>query len=191
LLHGDKSFVGKKGYRRFLKTQGAHFTIDEAKVEDDARYDGRWVLRTDTTYEPMVVALAYEQLWMVEALFRSMKSWLDTRPVYHQTDRCIRGYVFCSFLALVLRQELQRRLAAKRWSLEWADVVRDLGQLHETTIAIQDHQYVVRSETKGTVGKVFQACGVAIPPGLRPACREPATPFKKLDRRDTTRNRRP
>ena len=169
LPHGDKSLVGNKGYRRFLKTQGAHFTIDEAKVEDDARYDGLWVLRTDTTYEPMVVALAYKQLWMVEALFRSMKSLLDTRPVYHQTDRCIRGHVFCSFLALVLRQELQRRLTAKRWTLEWADVIRDLGQLHETTIAIQDHRYVVRSEIKGTVGKVFQGCGVAIPPALRPA----------------------
>jgi hypothetical protein len=37
------------------------------------------------------------------------------------------------------------------------------------TIAIQDHHYVVRSETKGSVGKVFQACRVAIPPALRPA----------------------
>ena len=106
---------GNKGYRRFLKSQGAHFAIDEAKVEDDARYDGLWVLQTDTEFEPMEVALAYKHLWMVEALFRSMKSVLDTRPVYHQTDRCIRGHVFCSFLALVLRQELQRRLAAKRW----------------------------------------------------------------------------
>ena len=169
LPHGDTSLVGNKGYRRFLKTQGAHFAIDEAKVEEDARYDGLWVLRTDTDFEPMVVALAYKHLWMVEALFRSMKSLLETRPVYHKTDRCIRGHVFCSFLALVLRQELQRRLVAKRRSLEWADVVRDLNQLHETTIEIHDHRYVVRSEIKGTVGKVFQACGVAIPPALRPA----------------------
>ena len=137
-------------------------------MDDDARYDGLWVLQTDTEFEPRQVALAYKHLWTVETLFRSMKSLLDTRPVYHQTDRCIRGHVFCSFLALVLRQELQRRLAAKRLSLEWGDVVRDLSQLHETTIAIQDHRYVVRSETKGTIGKVFQACGVAIPPALRP-----------------------
>jgi hypothetical protein len=149
LSQGDKSLVGNKGYRRFLKSQGAHFQIDEAKVEDDARYDGLWVLRTDTDFAPMVVALAYKQLWMVEDIFRTMKSVLETRLVYHRTDRCIRGHVFCSFLALVLRQELQRRLAAKRWTLEWGDVVR--------------------SETKGTVGKVFQACGVAIPPALRPA----------------------
>ena len=167
LSHGDKSLVGNKGYRRFLKSRGAHFEVDEAKVDADARYDGLWVLRTDTDFEPMVVALAYKQLWMVEDIFRTMKAVLETRPVYHRTDRCIRGHVFCSFLALVLRQELQRRLAAKRWALEWAEVVHDLNQLHETTIEIDDHAYVVRSETKGTIGKVFQACGVAIPPALR------------------------
>jgi transposase len=169
LPHGDTSLVGNEGYRRFLKSQGAHFVIDDANVEDDARYDGLWVLRTDTDFEPMVVALAYKQLWMVEAIFRSMKSVPETRPAYHKTDGCIRGHVFCSFLALVLRQELQRRLAAKRWTLEWAEVVRDLNHLHETRIQINDHAYVVRSETKGTVGKVFQACGVAIPPAPRPA----------------------
>lgn len=169
LPHGDKSLVGNKGYRRFLKSQGAHFDIDDAKVEAEARYDGLWALQTNTDFEPMVVALAYKQLWMVEDLFRTMKSVLETRPVYHQTDRCIRGHVFCSFLALVLRQELQRRLTAKGWKLEWADIVRDLGQLHETRIEIERHSYVVRSETKGTVGKVFQACGVAVPPALRPA----------------------
>lgn len=169
LPHGDKSLVGNKGYRRFLKSQGAHFEIDDAKVEEEARYDGVWALQTNTEFEPMVVALAYKQLWMVEDIFRTMKSVLETRPVYHQTDRCIRGHVFCSFLALVLRQELQRRLAAKGWKLEWTDIVRDLTQLHETTIQIEGHSYIVRSETKGTIGKVFQACGVAVPPALRPA----------------------
>lgn len=169
LPHGDKALVGNKGYRRFLKSQGARFTIDDAKVERDARYDGLWVLRTDTDLEPLVVALAYKHLWMVEAIFRSMKSVLETRPIYHQRDEAIRGHVFCSFLALVLRQELQRRLAAKKWSLEWDDVMHDLNALHETAITIDRQAYVVRSETKRTVGKVFQACGVAIPPALRPA----------------------
>jgi hypothetical protein len=169
LPHGDKALVGNKGYRRYLKSRGAHFEIDEAKIEEEAQYDGRWVLQTDTDLEPMVVALAYKQLWLVEDIFRTMKAVLETRPIYHRTDRCIRGHVFCSFLALLLRQELQRRLAAKGWKLEWADIIHDLNQLHETTIAIDDHAYIVRSETKGTVGKVFQACGVAIPPVLRAA----------------------
>ena len=56
------------------------------------------------------VALKYKQLWTVEAIFRTMKSQLHTRPIFHKCDDTIRGHVFCSFLALVLRKALQDRL---------------------------------------------------------------------------------
>jgi transposase len=98
-----------------------------------------------------------------------MKSLLETRPIYHQNDETIRGHVFCSFLALVVRQELERRLEQHGWAFEWADIVRDLDHLAETTITVAEKPYVIRSEIKGTLGKVFQAAGVAIPPALRPA----------------------
>jgi len=190
LTQGDKALVGNKGYRRFLTSQGARFTIDDAKVEADARDDGLWVLRTNTTLAPRYVALAYKQLWMVEATFRSMKSVLDTRPIYHQRDDTIRGHVFCSFLALLLRQELQRRLAAKEWPLEWAHVVRDLDALHDTTITIEDRAYIVRSEAKRTAGKVFQACGVAMPHALRSMSASDSAPPSEA-RRVTTRIQKP
>ncbi len=169
LAQGDKSLVGNKGFRRFLKTQGERFAIDEGKIVEDAQYDGKWVLRTNTGLAMHVAALAYKHLWMVEAIFRSMKSLLETRPIYHQKDKTIRGHVFCSFLALVLRQEIERRLEQQGSTLEWADIIRDLDHLHETTITVNEKDYVIRSQIKGTVGKVFQAAGVAIPPAVRPA----------------------
>jgi transposase len=169
LAQGDKSLVGNKGFRRFLKTQGTRFAIDEAKIAADAQYDGKWVLRTNTGLAMDVAALAYKQLWMVEAIFRSMKSLLETRPIYHQKDETIRGHVFCPFLALVLRQELERRLTQQGWTLERADIIRDLDHLQETTITVNDKDYAIRSQIKGTLGKVFQAAGVAIPPAVRPA----------------------
>src|SRR5271165_4118913 len=81
-LHsGDKSLVGNKGYRRYLGGGGPdHFRIDEAKVAEDARSDGKWVLRTNTELDAADVALQYKQLWMVEQWFRSCKSLLQTRP---------------------------------------------------------------------------------------------------------------
>ena len=165
---GDKSLIGNKGFRRFLKTTGTRFAIDEAKITADAHYDGKWVLRTNTGLAMDVAALAYKHLWMVEAIFRSMKSLLETRPIYHQKDETIRGHVFCSFLALVLRQELERRLKQHGWTLEWADIIRDLDHLQETTITVDEKDYAIRSQIKGTLGKVFQATGVAIPPAVRP-----------------------
>jgi transposase len=169
LAQGDKSLIGNKGFRRFLKTQGTRFAIDEARITTDAQYDGKFVLRTNTGLAMDVAALAYKHLFMVEAIFRSMKSLLETRPIYHQKDETIRGHVFCSFLALVLRQELERRLDQHGWTLEWADIIRDLDHLQDTTIAVNDKSYVIRSQIKGTLSKVFQATGVAIPPAVRPA----------------------
>jgi transposase len=65
------------------------------------------VLTTNTDLPAREVALKYKQLWMVEDVFRSMKSLIDTRPIFHKCDETIRGHVFCSFLALLLRQELE------------------------------------------------------------------------------------
>ena len=65
---------------------------------------------------------------------RSMKSLLDTRPIFHKCDETIRGHVFCSFLALLLRKQLEDRLARKQWKLEWADVIRDLDNLVEMEV---------------------------------------------------------
>ena len=175
LKHGDKSLVGNKGYRKFLQSGGKQFALDEDKLKQEARYDGKWVLTTNTDLAPSAVALKYKQLWRVEDVFRSMKSLLDTRPIFHKRDETIRGHVFCSFLALVLRKELEDRLARKNWKLEWADVVRDVDNLTEMEIAIGGKGYVFRSEAKGTTGKVFQACGVALPPALR-KCETPTNP---------------
>jgi hypothetical protein len=38
-----------KGYRRYLRTEGKAFSVDEDQSEEEARYDGTWVLRTNTS----------------------------------------------------------------------------------------------------------------------------------------------
>ena len=168
LRQGDKSLVGNKGYRKYLRAGGKQFAVDEDKIKEQARYDGKWVLTTNTDLPAPEVALKYKQLWMVEDVFRSMKSLLDTRPIFHKCDETIRGHVFCSFLALLLRKELEDRLAHKKWKLEWADVIRDVDNIIEMQVAIGGKGYVFRGQAPGVAGKVFQACGVALPPALRP-----------------------
>ena len=169
LHHGDKSLVGNKGYRKFLQAGRQQFTVDEDQIQEEARYDGKWVLTTNTDLPASEIALKYKQLWMVEEVFRSMKSLLDTRPIFHKRDETIRGHVFCSFLALLLRKELQDRLTGKGCDVEWADVIRDLDNLAEMEVAIHGKGYVFRGQTTGVAGKVFQACGVALPPLMRPS----------------------
>jgi len=168
LRAGDKSLVGNKGYRRFLKIEGdGHFVVDEAKMQEEARYDGTWVLRTNTELSAADVALQYKQLWLVEQWFRSCKALLETRPIYHHCDDTIRGHVFCSFLALLLRYELQSRLKAKGRAFEWAEVLRDLERVQQVEVEHQGKRFHLRSQLTGTAGRVFQAAGVAVPPTVQ------------------------
>jgi hypothetical protein len=168
-LHsGDKSLVGNQGYRRYLSgSDSPHFRVDEAKIAEDARSDGKWVLRTNTDLDSAEVALQYKRLWMVEHWFRSCKSLLQTRPIYHKCDETIRGHVFCSFLALVLRQELQSRLEERGHEFEWADVICDLDRLQVVEVEQDGKRFLLRSEIQGTCGHVFQAVGVALPPTVQ------------------------
>lgn len=168
LERGDKTLIGNNGFRRFVSGSRGSWRVDEAKVAEEARFDGKWVLRTNTDLSATQVALKYKQLWTVEAIFRTMKSMLDTRPVFHRTDDTIRGHVFCSFLALVLRKALHDRLEAKGHELEWAHIVDDLNGLQEIELTVQGKGYRLRTETKGTIAAVFSACGVALPPTLQP-----------------------
>ena len=168
LKNGDKSLVGNKGYRRYLKSAGQqHFTIDEAKLVEEQRFDGMWVLRTNTEFDAADVALKYKQLWMVESIFRSAKSLLETRPIYHHFDDTIRGHVFCSFLALALRKELEMRLEKQGDKLEWADINRDLRALQEVEVEMQGKKMYLRTDLRGVCHKVLQAAGVATPPTVR------------------------
>ncbi len=172
LKRGDKSLVGNQGYRKYLKTQGSRFVVDEEKIQAEARFDGKWVLRTNTELPTAEVALKYKQLWMVEQLFRTTKSLLATRPIFHKRDETIRGHVFCSFLALILRKELLDRLQERGHALEWADVISDLNAFQEFDVQYQNKHFLLRSEVKGTCGKVMQAARVALPATVRQVTQE-------------------
>ena len=167
LKTNPKALIGNKGYRKYLTLDRNLITINQKKVDEETRFDGKWVIQTNTDLPAEKVALKYKELWQVEQVFRDMKSVLETRPIYHQRDETIRGHVFCSFLALVLRKELQNRLEKSGYSFEWSDVKQDLKALQEVTLKDQDKQFAIRTECVGTCGKVFQAVGVAIPPTIR------------------------
>ena len=168
LKRGDKDLIGNKGYRKYLQVaEGEHFAIDEEKIKEEARYDGKWVLQTNLADEPKIIALAYKELWMVEDMFRTMKSILESRPIYHKRDETIRGHVFCSFLALLLRRALEQRLQEKGESWEWAEILRGLDNLQEVEALFQGKRFVLRSQVLGQAHKAFMAAGVALPPTLR------------------------
>jgi hypothetical protein len=176
LKQGDKSLVGNQGYRKYLKTAGTsrRFEIDEDKIQAQEKYDGLWVLQTDLDLPAKEIALRYKELWRVEQIFRTIKSILENRPIYHKVDATIRGHVFCSFLALVLLKELQTRIEQRGWVCEWDRLQADLDTLQEVTVQAAGQPFVIRTQTRGVAGQALQAAGVALGPVVRTLPKEPS-----------------
>ena len=168
LAKGDKALIGNTGYRRYLKTiSDEHFAIDAAKVEEEKKFDGIFVLRTNTDLNPLEAMLCYKHLWTVEQTFRTAKHLLATRPIFHKLDETIRGHVFCSFLALVLKKALDDRIAAVGRAGSWPEIIADLDSLTETEIEHDGKRFVVRSAPRPAASLALRAAGVALPPTVR------------------------
>jgi hypothetical protein len=168
LAKGDKALVGNTGYRRYLKTiSDEHFAVDADKVAEEAKFDGIFVLRTNTDLNPLEAMLCYKQLWTVEQTFRTAKHLLATRPIFHKLDETIRGHVFCSFLALMLKKELEDRIAALGRSSSWPEIIADLDSLTETELEHDGKVFLVRSTPRPAASLALRAAGVALPPTVR------------------------
>jgi hypothetical protein len=110
-----------------------------------------------------------------ETVLRNLRASLrggDKALIGNSADAAIRGHVFCSFLALVLRKALEDRLAAARLKPEWAALLMDLDRLQEIETEQDGKRFILRTPVTGDVGRVFQAVGVALPPNIHEA--EPA-----------------
>jgi hypothetical protein len=160
---GPKAVVGNRGYARFLKIAKGSVTLDEAAIAREARLDGKFVLTTSTALPAAAVAKAYKSLWRVERAFRTLKSTLDVRPIFHQRDDSVLGHITGCFLALRLEVDLHRRLDARGQAGPWPDLMRDLARLQAVIVDLDGTRYRLRTDCLGHAAQAFQAAGVAIP----------------------------
>jgi len=161
---GVKSLIGNSGYRRYvLLNKDSVVGINQKTLKEEARYDGKYVLRTNCQLDTDQVAVAYKDLWRVERAFREIKSSLDLRPVYHWKDSRVRGHIMVCFLALVLESALQRKLKEKDISVEYTYLLRDLQQLRAVELTLADEKYLCRTELAGSAHQAFKALGIRPP----------------------------
>jgi transposase len=161
---GPKALVGNQGFARFVRIEKGSAKINEQAVREDARFDGKFVLTTNTEVPAEEVAMTYKGLWRVERTFREEKSTLKVRPLFHHRDDTSMGHIVASFLALRLEVDLQRRLDQVKFSASWPDLMRDLSQLHAIRVELDGHNYLLRTDLKGAAYQAFSAVGVRPPP---------------------------
>jgi hypothetical protein len=103
-----------KHFRLEITDTSFRFERDPERIEDEARLDGIYVIRTTVPKDemtPEAAVAAYKSLSQVERAFRSAKTDLDVRPLYHHTEPRVRAHVFLCMLAYYVEWHLRRSLA--------------------------------------------------------------------------------
>lgn len=137
-------------------------SIDAAKVTAEARLDGKYLLATsDPDLSAEDVALGYKNLLEAERAFRTMKSTLDLRPVYHRLDQRIRAHVLLCWLALLLI-----RVAERATGHTWPRINTELGRIHQVTLTGPAGSLKQTTRLTDTQTKLFKDCSVPLPPKM-------------------------
>ncbi len=166
---GVKNLIANGGYRRFLRGKGGVLQIDAAKVKEDERYDGKYVLRTTTKLSAAEVARAYKELTWIERLWRELKNVVEVRPVFHWKKRDnVKGHIFVCFLSLYLAALIRRKLADGGHNIPWDEVIRDLSSVRAVTVELGGQKYLMRTPLAGRAGTIFAAVGVKPPTMAQP-----------------------
>lgn len=112
---------------RYLKElKSGKLSINKAKIREEEKLDGKYLLSTsDDSLSAKDVVLGYKQLMEVERAFRTLKSTLCLRPVYHTNDDRIRSHVLICWLALLLV-----RIAEVETEMTWPKIRVELERLH-------------------------------------------------------------
>ncbi|MFO1127721.1 MAG: hypothetical protein U1E66_04695 [Rhodospirillales bacterium] len=118
------------------------------------RFDGLFMLRTNTRLSALQVVLRYRNLLAVEDVFRTTKALFAIRPIFHKTDATIRGHVF-----------VFDRLAAQRQKgLEWQRIIDDLADLSEIEVEQDGRRAMLRTAPGPTIDPLCRAVGITLPP---------------------------
>ena len=107
------------------------FTLDKAKLRRVRRREGRYLLRSNLTdTDPARLWECYLQLVEVEAAFKTLKTDLAVRPIYHQLPARIEAHLFVAFLAYCLHVTLRAHLRPHAPGLTVRQVLDTFAALH-------------------------------------------------------------
>ena len=161
----------RRGYRRYLKTRGDAVVvgIDEEQYLADGKWDGYYAIQTNSReLTPWEIVSAYHQLWRIEESFRVMKSTMQSRPIFHWTDKRIEGHFVLCFIGFLLERRLELRLREKGIELSPERIKGVLNSLQLSRIRIKDRDYYLKGRTGQMAGKVLRALRIAPPRNVTP-----------------------
>ncbi len=145
-----------------LQLKDGTLRLDKQAIRDASKYDGKYLIRTsDDTLSMEDVALGYKQLLEVEDAFRTLKTTLQLRPMYHRLEERIRAHVVISWLALLLVS-----IAELQTGDTWTRIRKEMNRLHVGHFSTKDGDLFQCTEVTQKQRRTFDALGLKPPPNI-------------------------
>jgi len=168
-VENGSSLSDRRGYRRYIKTKGKSEIdgIDDEQINEDARFDGYYVIETSRKLlEAQEVLSAYKRLWQIEESFKIMKSTLWTRPIFHWTPRRIKGHFVLCFLAFLLERTLENTLKNHQIDASPEKIREALNSLQISLLNIDDEKYYLKGKSNKLAGEILRTMRIKQPNNL-------------------------
>lgn len=169
-LLANPHLVTRKASRFYLRKQGDdRYELDEQKLALDEQFDGFLAIATtNKTLSVGTLLDQYKQLYKIEHTFRTFKSHLETRPMFHWTDKRIEGHICLCYLSYTLLNHTLLKLENAGIKIS-ADQLRNLLRHMQVSLVEQDgKQYYLRSAQQENETQIQQKLNLHILPSIFP-----------------------
>ena len=152
--------ISNYGYKKYINIHGnSEVTIDKAKIEQDARWDGICgIITNEQNMEAEELLSHYKGLWQIEETFRISKHDLQIRPIYHWSPRRIESHIAICYIGLVLTRHLEYRISVQYKKLSPAVIIDNLRRIQLSFLRHQTskEQYCIPSKTTDDAAKIYK-----------------------------------
>jgi len=165
LLKGRKSVISRRGAARYLEIKSLTSPqIDEGKIKEDEKFDGYSTIITNCrSLQGKNVLEAYHGLWKIEEAFRVLKSHIEARPIFHWTEKRIKGHIMLCFLAFLIERTLELKLKAHQIDYSPPKIKAALNSLQFSEIECEGQIFYLRSPVEGLANDILRTLKIRIP----------------------------
>lgn len=160
----------RKAHHYFLKTDDqTRYYLNEEKIKQSACYDGLLAISTNTKELPIEQVLDnYRHLYQIEHSFRTFKSHLETRPMFHWTDKRIEGHICLCYIAYTLLTHVQNKLLKANIRLSENQIRKALDAMQVSLIKNKEDNFYLRSANKENIELIINRLGLKKLPNIIP-----------------------
>jgi len=167
LKHIAKIYDVERYFKYWIKQDKVEYELNEKSLEYERRIAGKWVIKTENSQlSALEIIEAYRNLSEIERAFRTIKSFLDLRPIYHRDEERVRGHVFICVLGYYVQKVMEKMLASYGIKIPSMRAIEKLGEIKMIESKINGHKILRSIEPSSEHKKMLSAVGISDFPEL-------------------------